>query len=116
MHVKRADRVGVLVQREISDLLLTKIKDPRLDLVTITQVRISDNLQSARIYFCAAGGDERKESVLAGFHSAVGYLKRELGCRLELRNVPELKFIYDESFDRAAALNEVFETMHNETK
>ena len=52
---------------------------------------------------------------IAGFHSAVGYLKRELGCRLELRNVPELKFIYDESFDRAAALNEVFETMHNET-
>ncbi len=115
MHVKRADRVGGLIQKELSDLLLTKIKDPRLNLVTITQVNISDDLRSARVYFSTVEGQERRVSVLAGFKSAAGYLRHELGRRLELRYTPELRFIYDESFDRAAALNRIFKTIHDET-
>lgn len=115
MHVKRANRVGGLIQKELSDLLLTKIKDPRLNLVTITQVNISDDLRSARVYFSTVEGQERRVSVLAGFKSAAGYLRHELGHRLELRYTPELRFIYDESFDRAAALNRIFKTIHDET-
>ena len=115
MHVKRADRVGGLIQKELSDLLLTKIKDPRLNLVTITQVNISDDLRSARVYFSTVEGQERRVSVLAGFKSAAGYLRHELGHRLELRYTPELRFIYDESFDRAAGLNRIFKTIHDET-
>jgi len=114
IQVKRAERIGTLIQRELSDVLSTKTKDPRLTLVTITDVRVTDDLRSARIYFCVLEGNERKESVMAGFQSAAGYLKRELGDRLALRYTPELSFFYDESFDRAAALHKTLEEIHKE--
>lgn len=115
IRVKRSGRVGSLIQKELSDFLATKIKDPRLDLVTITRVSVTDDLRSARIYFSVAEGRNRSQGVLAGFVSATGYLKHALGQRLELKYVPELKFVYDESFDRAAALNKIFKTIHDET-
>ena len=113
-QVKRAERIGTLIQRELSDILSTKIKDPRLALVTITDVRLTNDLKSARIYYSVLEGDQRKQSVMDGFQSATGYLKRELGDRLDLRYTPDLSFVYDESFDRAASLNKVFEAIHNE--
>ncbi len=115
MHYKRADRVRVLVQKELAELLLTKIKDPRLDLVTITRVNMSDDLRSARVFVSVAEGQERIPSVLAGLKSAAGYMKRELGRRLDLRHMPELRFVYDESFDRAETLEEILRTVHNGT-
>ena len=115
MHLKRADRVGGLIQKELSDLLVTKIKDPRLDLVTITRADITDDLRSARVYFSVVEAQERRPGALAGFKSATGYLKRKLSNRLKLRRVPELKFVYDESFDRAAAIDRILKTIRNET-
>jgi ribosome-binding factor A len=107
--------VGGLVQRELSHILVTKIKDPRLNLVTITKVSMSDDLRSARIYVTMVEGKERMDSVLAGFKSASGFLKSELSHRLGLRYTPALKFIYDESFDRAASLNRILKTLDDET-
>ncbi len=111
IRFKRADRVGGQVKKELSDLLQKEIRDPRLDLVTIIRVRITDDLRSARIYFSVAEGKKRKPSALAGFKSASGYLKWKLSRRLELKHVPELEFLYDESLDRAARVNEVLKTI-----
>jgi ribosome-binding factor A len=111
---KRSDRVSGQIQRELSDLLVTKIQDPRLALVTITRVKISDDLRFATVYASVAHGRERSENMLAGFRSALGFLRRELSRRLGLRYTPELKFVYDESFDRAEALNKILETVRNE--
>jgi ribosome-binding factor A len=115
IRFKRADRVGGQVQKELSDLLLKEIRDPRLDSVTIMHVSITDDLRSARIYFSVAQGEERKLSALAGFKSASGYLRRKLSRRLELRRMPELEFLYDESFDRATRVIKVLETIRNAT-
>jgi ribosome-binding factor A len=114
IRIKRADRVGAVIQRELSELLVTKIKDPRLHLVTITRVQVTDDLRMARIYVSVMEGKERAESVLAGLESAAGFLKRELSSRLGLRYTPALRFVYDESFDRAASLNRLFKTLDNE--
>lgn len=116
MPLRRAERVGGLIQKELSDLLVAKIKDPRLALVTITKVAITDDLRSARVYFSVVEGQERRQDALAGFESAAGYLKRKLGRRLALRRVPELKFAYDKSFDHAAAMDRIFETIHHESQ
>ena len=113
IRFKRADRVGGQVKKELSDLLLKEIRDPRLDSVTIMRVSITDDLRSARIYFSVAQGEERKLSALAGFKSASGYLRRKLSRRLELRRMPELEFFYDESFDRATRVIKVLETIRN---
>lgn len=113
IHFKRADRVRGLVQKELSDLLQKKIRDPRLDFVTIMRVSMTDDLRSARIYFTVAEGEERRLGALAGFKSASGYLRRQLSHRLGLRHMPELEFLYDESFDRATRIDKVLKQIGN---
>ncbi len=103
-----------MIQRELSDLILRKIKDPRLGLVTITRVEITDDLRVARVYFSVGEGHERRQNALAGFKSAMGYLRRTLGPRLGLKYMPELRFIYDDSFDHADTINRIFKTIRDE--
>jgi ribosome-binding factor A len=107
--------VSGLIQRELSDLIVRKIKDPRLGLVTVTRVNVTDDLRLARIYFSVGEGHERRQNALAGFKSAMGYLRHTLSHRLGLRYMPELRFIYDGSFDRADTINRIIKTIHNET-
>jgi ribosome-binding factor A len=98
MTFKRADRVADLIRMEIADILLRQIGDPRLKKVTVTDVKVTDDLRLAKLYFVEMGenilGDDTKE----GLAKAAGYLRRELGKRLQLRHVPELMFLHDESF------------------
>jgi ribosome-binding factor A len=108
--------VGGLIQRELSNLLATKIKDPRLTMVTVTRVKITEDLRSARIFVSVVEGKERMESVLTGLKSASGFLKSELSRRLGLRYTPALTFTYDESFDRGDYLNRLLKTLDNETR
>lgn len=112
--VKRAHRVSGLIQAEVSELLLKKIKDPRLVLVTITGVKVSNDLRIAHIYFCMGSSSRRKEEVLSGFKSAIGFMRRELGHSLKLKSVPELFFHYDESFDYSDRIDRILRDLHEE--
>ena len=112
IHFKRADRVGGQIQKEISDLVQKEIRDPRLDFVTIMRVSITDDLRSARVYFTVSEGGS-KIDVMAGFKSASGYLRRKLSGRLKLKYIPELEFLYDESFDRATRVEKVLKAIRN---
>ncbi|MBP7340836.1 MAG: 30S ribosome-binding factor RbfA [Smithellaceae bacterium] len=98
MNFKRADRVGELILAEMSDILLKTVKDPRLHAVTITAVKVTDDLRNARIYFVEMGKDELNEEVQAGLTRARGFVRRELGHRLQLRFVPDIVFVHDKSF------------------
>ena len=111
IHFKRSQRVGGQVQKELSDLLLKEIRDPRLHSVTIMRVNITDDLRSARIFFSAPEGQEQKREALAGFRSASGYLRRELSRRLELKYMPALEFLYDEQFEEAIAIDRVLKSV-----
>jgi ribosome-binding factor A len=96
---KRTVQVGGLIQKEISELLVRKIKDPRLEMVTITGVEVSPDLKLARVFFSRFGDSAEVQRGLEGLQSAAGFLKRELGQRLQLRRVPELEFTHDTSFE-----------------
>jgi ribosome-binding factor A len=96
---KRTVQVAGLLQEEISELLIRKIKDPRLERVTITGVEVSPDLKSARIYFTRFGADSDLKKVMEGLQSSAGFLRKELGQRMKLRYVPELLFIHDTSFE-----------------
>ena len=98
MNFKRADRVGELILAEMSDILLRSVKDTRLNAVTITAVKVTDDLRNAKIYFVEMGKDELNEEILAGLTRARGFVRRELGHRLQLRFVPEILFVHDKSF------------------
>jgi len=95
---KRADRVADLLKIEISDILLKQIRDPRIHAVTITGVKVTDDLRLAKVYFVELAQDTIHAETLAGLEKATGFLKRELGKRLQLRFVPDLLFRVDDSF------------------
>ena len=111
---KRADRVADLVKMEISDLLLKQVRDPRIGSVTITGVKVTDDLRTARVFFVELGKDQCSEDVRAGLGRAAGFLRRELGRRLRLRCVPELFFDYDPSFAYGNRIEELLSEIHRE--
>jgi ribosome-binding factor A len=111
---KRADRVADLIRMEISDLLLKQIRDPRIGAVTITGVKVTDDLRTARIFFVELGKDQCSEEVRSGLGKAAGFLRKELGRRIRLRCVPELLFSYDPSFAYGNRIERLISEIHRE--
>ena len=107
----RSDRVSGQIQKVLSEILLKKVKDPRLENASITDVRMSRDLRIARIYFVTSGNKKNIEEALEGFKSAIGYVKRTLARQLGLRYMPDLKFFYDESFDYGSHIDKVLKAV-----
>jgi ribosome-binding factor A len=98
MSFKRATRVADLIMADISNILLKEVRDPRIKGVTITGVKLTDDLRLARVYFVEMGKDTCDPQTKIALQNAIGFLKRELGKRLKLRYVPDIIFMIDESF------------------
>jgi len=113
LFFKRADRVGDAIRREISEMLIRGIKDPRVASVTITRVHISDDLRAARVYFSVMGSETDRRESLEGLNSAKGYIKREMGRRIHLRYVPDLVFEYDPSVEYADHINRLIQDLQH---
>ena len=112
----RADRVCGLIQEVLSNLLTKDIHDPRLQMATITNVKMSRDLKLARIYFSIYGGSSKAEAAAKGFESARGFIKRSLAPRLGLRYMPDLIFFYDESFDYGSHIDELLKRIMTENE
>ena len=112
----RSERVAQNMQKALMDILKRNIKDPRLEMVTITKIKLTNDLKIARIYFAAAGSQKSIQDAEKGFKSAHGYLKRTLGRELELRYMPKLEFFYDDSFDYASKINQLFRSIEDNDK
>lgn len=92
----RTDRVAHFLQREISDLIRREIKDPRVGMVTITEVKVSRDLAHAKLFVTLMGQTEGVDEVLTALNKAAGFLRHMLRPLMRTRKVPELKFVYDE--------------------
>lgn len=115
MDYKRSDRVGDLIRGEVADILLHgDLKDPRIGFVTITMVKMTPDLKTARIYFSQIGSEEEKESSLEGLNSAAGYIKRRLAKELKLRFVPSVRFFRDENIEYSSHINSVLKDIEGE--
>lgn len=112
----RADRVAGHVQRVLSEILIRKIKDPRLKNTTITGVKMSNDLKFARIYFVTIGGEKGKEDALAGFDKAFGYLKRSLAEQLGLRYMPDIRFYYDASLEYGSRIEKLIQDLKSDSQ
>jgi len=100
-------RVSDLIHIHLSNLIGRKVKDPRLDMVTITDVEVSPDAAQAKVYYSAVGGDQSREEAQAGLESAAGWLRYELGQQLRLRRTPELLFRYDDSMERGERISNI---------
>ncbi len=112
MEGKRSEKVADLIQREVSQMLVKSIKDPRIGFVTITKVAVSDDCRFAKVYFSVAGTLAERESSGKGLDSAKGYVRKELGRRLRLRYTPEIVFQFDPSIEYAIHMEEVIRDIH----
>lgn len=110
MGRKYQKRVSELVHIRLSTLLERKVKDPRLELVTITDVEVSPDASRADVYF-TPGADQSREEVQEGLESAAGWLRRELGQHLRLRHTPELIFHYDRSVERGERISGILDEL-----
>lgn len=112
---RRRERVGDLLREEISDLLLRQVNDPRLSgLITVTEVSVSPDMRYATVFVSVMGGEAEKKTVLEGLKAAAGFLRRELGHRLDMRRIPELAFQRDESIELGAHLMEIMKQVSQE--
>jgi len=102
---KRAERVSDQMKQEIADILMRKIKDPRIGFVTVTDVEVADDLRNAKVFVSVYGSD--KASTLKGLESASPFIRSELGRRMRMKFVPELLFRYDDSVERGAHIMEL---------
>lgn len=110
----RARRVGERIQEELAILLIRNVADPRLNMVTVTEVEVDRELAFATIYVTASGGEEREEEVLEGMESASGYLKSELATRIQLRSFPQLRFRWDVAHERGQRIEEMLDSLKTE--
>jgi len=97
MATRRQRRVSELIHRELSMLLMREVRDPRLADITLTEVRVTPDLQVARVYYTILGDAEEARAAGTALESAGGYLRTQLGARVRLRLVPELVFHLDQS-------------------
>jgi len=105
MSFKRAARVADLIMADISDILLREIRDPRIKCVTITGVKLTDDLRLAKVFFVEMGKDTFDPQTKIALQKATGFLKRELGKRIKLRYVPDIIFVSDESFSYGSRID-----------
>ena len=111
---KRSVRVGDQIQKEVSILLLERVKDPRVKGVTVTGTRLSDDLKMARVYFSVMGSKEQVERAQAGLDSARVFIKRQIGLRMGLRYVPEITFVHDLSLEKGSHMDRLFMEMEKQ--
>ncbi|MDZ7373147.1 MAG: 30S ribosome-binding factor RbfA [candidate division KSB1 bacterium] len=109
---KRADRVAVLLREEISRVIFEELKDPRVGHVTITRVRLTDDLKYARVYFNVLGGAEKAEQCRAGLERAKGFIRNQIRMNTDLRFIPDLEFRYDDTLDYSERIEELLREIH----
>jgi len=106
----RPQRIGDLIQREIADLLAREVRDPRVGMVTLTSVDVSPDMSHAKVHFTVLLPEKIAEA-REGLTRAAGFLRSQLAKRVKLYSIPELRFEYDESIERADRLSQLIDSV-----
>jgi ribosome-binding factor A len=109
-------RVQDLLREEISLIIQRELQDPGLGFITVVDVRVSEDLKSAKVYVSIYGSDEEQKHTLEALKRSKGYIKFLLGKRVTLRYIPELTFSLDDSLERVQRMEEIFNKEADEGK
>lgn len=109
----RSDRIAEQVRRELTDLLRSEVKDPRLaphlSLMTLTDVEVSTDYSHAKVFYTTLGDESAKAELSKGLERLAGFLRRELGKRIRLHHTPQLHFAFDSSVERGTHLSQLID-------
>ncbi len=113
---ERLAKVTENVKETVSLLIERKIKDPRIEFVTITGVDISADLRHCKVFFSTLGGKKEHDRALEGLESASGYIRGELGKRLRMKYTPKVRFYFDESVEQGERIDKIINRLKTEEK
>lgn len=111
-------RINMEVQRELSEIIRTEIKDPRVagTLITVVSVEVTADLKYCKAYISVLGAQDKAQDALVGLKSAVGYIRRELAHRVNLRNTPEITFVLDQSIEYGVHMSKLINEVTRDLK
>lgn len=107
----KIERIASNMEKEISKILSLEVKDKNIQFVTITACHVTNDLSYAKVYFTVLD-DTKKEITLESLNNASGFIRKELASRLEIRHIPELEFIYDESIEYGKRIEDKIKEIH----
>ncbi|SHI89055.1 30S ribosome-binding factor RbfA [Parasporobacterium paucivorans] len=103
-------RTNMEIQRELSNIIRTQIKDPRIHpLTSVVAVEVTTDLKHCKVFISVLGNEEEQKNTLAGLRSAVGYIRRQLASNVNLRNTPEISFVMDQSIEYGTRMSKLID-------
>lgn len=112
----RPSRVGEEIRQEIGRLLAREVQDPAIGFVTLTRVKVSADLQLARVYYTALGDERARQETRRALERATPFLRRQLGAHLRLRRVPDLTFEFDQSVEQQDRIERILLDLADERR
>jgi ribosome-binding factor A len=112
--MRRADKIADLLREEITQIVGYELEDPRLEMVTVTDVRVSENLRDARVFVTVGGSEQEVIAALAALRHAAAYVRKQLMLALDLPHAPELHFVRDKVEERGARVDELLNEIGRE--
>jgi ribosome-binding factor A len=110
----RQARIGDQIRVELSEMLARQVRDPGIGFLTITHVKVTPDLQQARVYYTTIGDDKARTDTRRALERALPFLRRQIGQRLRLRRVPELAFFFDESVEKQDRIEKILNDLEAE--
>jgi ribosome-binding factor A len=112
----RPERVGEQIRQAISLALTREVHDPRIGFITVTRVKVSPDLQQARVYYTAIGDERARKDTARGLEAAKAFLRRAVGAEIRLRRVPELAFEYDRGVEHQDRVEQILHELAEERR
>ncbi|MDX6614640.1 MAG: ribosome-binding factor [Blastocatellia bacterium] len=112
--MRRPERVADTLREEITQIVGYELEDPRVAMVTVTDVRVSDDLRDASVYVTVAGDEAESLTAMRALRKAAPYVRRQLGFALSLRHTPELHFVRDTIEEQGARVDELLHTLESQ--
>lgn len=109
----RVGRVGEQIKKELSQILQSELKDPRVGFITVTGVDVTNDLSQAKVFLSVLGTEQQKEDSLKAIAKATGFIRSELSKRIRLRITPELQFQFDSSIEYGSRIDELLNKINN---
>lgn len=109
----KIERIGSSLVKEISYVLMTEIKDPDIKFVTITDCKVTNDLSYAKVYYTVLD-DNKKDVIASSLKNAAGFIRKQLFDRVDIRHMPELEFVYDESIEYGNKIEKIIEEIHED--
>ncbi|MGL5540470.1 MAG: 30S ribosome-binding factor RbfA [Erysipelotrichaceae bacterium] len=108
----KAERMGTIIQKEVSEIIQFELKDPKVGFVTVTDVRCTADLSIAKVYVSFLGKEERKEAGMKALQRSKGFIRSELAKRLTVRKTPDLVFLHDDALERGNKIENIIQEIN----